>query len=200
VVDLWNRNFDASELQDAVKATLRRFFPQYMAEYALQGNWDPIPPVIRSYESRNRFDKLPEEQLPMAIVISPGLVNPPKQDGGGKYSGWYGIGVGIVASAKDEEETDRLAKRYAAIVRKILLDHPTLEGEIASGVEWIDESFDDVPDEDGQRTIKASRSAFQFWIEDIVTRGGPQDEQVPPGTDWPEIHTAVIDRVEVSGP
>lgn len=192
--------FDASILEYAVIATLRKWMPTYLREIELQRNLEPGRIAApRTYGTRNEFTTFPDEAMPIVVVVSPGLTSEPRADGEGRYSGWWALGVGVVARADDEQHTNQLAKIYGAAVRTILIQKPTLdESWEFNGIQWVDEDFTDVPVSDIERTIRASRNVFQVGVANMATKFvGPAvptepDPDTQPGSEWPEVETADV--------
>jgi hypothetical protein len=82
-----------------------------------------------------------------------------------------------------------MAKIYGAAARSILLQHQALGDFGAQGVEWIDESYDDLVTEE-DRVVRASFGIFQVKVWDVVTRFSGPTDPIPdpadqPGSNWP---------------
>jgi len=185
----------------AVLNTLEKWMPTYIQEIERQLNLTlGLFPPPRVYSTTNTWHSLPDERLPMCIALSTGTVTRPRYEGDGTISAWWGIGVGVAASANTEENTNLAAKIYGAAVRAILLQQPTLGG-MTAGTEWIDESYTEVPvPEDERRTIRAAQVIFQVLVDDVVTRFSgpttpiePTDPLGQPGADWPEAETVEVE-------
>lgn len=189
-----------TDITTAVIDTLRKWMPTYLQEIELQlGRQRGLIPPPRFYTTRNRFINYPEEQLPLCVVVSPGLTEAPTKTGDGCYSGWYGLGVGFVAQARDDVTADFLAKVYAAAARAILLQNQDMGGGVA-GTEWIDEIYDDEITGDENRTLKASYVLFRVYVENIVNAlAGPispnADPDTQPGSDWGTVETVETEVV-----
>jgi hypothetical protein len=202
VSSIFENIFDADTLERAVVDVLVDWMPTYLREIERQkGMQQGLLPAPRSYTSRNEWATFPEDQLPACIVVSPGLAEPPDADGEGRYRAWWSIGVGVLASAASEADTNKIAKMYGAAIRAIMVQHQSLNG-IAHGIEWEDESYDDIPVEQ-DRTLGAAMLIFRVWVDDIVTRGaGPAfptlpDPDTQPGSTWPEADTIDVQVASV---
>src|SRR4051812_35803706 len=137
-----------TQLEVAVMDTLRAWMPTLLQEIEIQlGRTRGEIPVPRYYTTRNEFTSYPEDQMPMCVVVSPGLLTPPTKDGEGIYSAWFQIAVGFAASAKDADASGFLAKIYGAAGRWILLNKGGLGG-LGAGTDWDDESYDDLVSEE----------------------------------------------------
>jgi hypothetical protein len=187
--------FDGTVLTDAVKATLKKWMPTYLGEIEFQRHLAKGSiPTPKWYTERNEFTTFAEDQIPLVVVISPGVIEPPTHNGEGMYTGWWGLGVGVVAAANTETNSDRLAKIYGAAVRSILLQKPGLDASWDfNGIVYVDESYDDVPDPEQERTMRAARLVFRIAINNVVTKWAGPDEPDPedlPGSQWPTVETA----------
>jgi hypothetical protein len=190
--------FDGSLLTRAVIKTLHDWFPTYIQEIEHQRGLTrgKIPPP-RTYAERWRFDSYPDDQMPAVIVICPGMARPPLADGDGVYHGWWSVGIGIIAAANTEDNSERLAKIYGAAARGILTQKSYLDNSWEfSGCEVEDETYRDVPDMEQARTMRAAQIVCRVFVENMYNKyGGPQypippDPDTQPGSEWPEVESA----------
>jgi hypothetical protein len=195
---IFRRIYSAHNLEDQVAATLRKWYPTYIKEMERQEDMEQgrIPPP-RYYTRRNQFQSFPDEQLPLCIVISSGILEPPRRDGESNYQAWWGLGVGVVAAASDPESTNTLVKIYGAATRALLMQQQDLGGTDSQGVEWLDERYDDsLPGTDQQRSVGAVRSVFQVLIDDVVTQWAgptsPDPDEWPPGSIWGLVEDVIV--------
>jgi hypothetical protein len=181
-------------------ATLQKWMPTYIQELEHQRNLPrgriPSPKV---YTTRNNFSAMPDERMPLCVVVSPGLAHEPWKDGEGRHMGWYGLGVGIVARANSEEASNKMAKIYGAAIRAIMLQKQALDDSWAFvGTELIDESFTDIPTSERERSMRSVQVIFRVQVDELVTSfAGPQypiapDPDTQPGSVWPEFQTADV--------
>lgn len=164
----------ASQVEFAVRDLLRKWFVTYLREVERQTDWqgERLPPP-RNYTNRNSFDVIPGEELPKAVVVSPGLwelPNHPESDG--YYRATWQIAVGVAIAARTEEEADRQSKMYGAAVRGILVQHQDLENEDLNvvQVQWLDESYDDLVTEDQFMNYKAAMIFVGVDVMETVNR------------------------------
>jgi hypothetical protein len=174
---------------------LEEWMTTYLAEVERQQEIDPqsLPPV-RSWITSNEFRKMPEEQTPVGVVVSPGITDDPVKDGEGSYRAKWMVGIAIVIKGRTKTEVAEVAKLYAAAVRGAMLQHRSLGG-FARGVEWKDESYSDVPSKD-QRTLGSAQCIFEIEVPDTINVfaglvAKPDDPYEDPG-DWPEVEDASV--------
>lgn len=193
-----------SDIDSAVMHHLRDWMPTYIREIErqMEMTMGKIPPP-RTYTRRNRFDTYPEDQNPLAIVISPGLVGEdPAMDGEGWFNCWFGLGIGLSAMAASPEAADMVVKVQVAAARAIMLQKQNIGGLI-QGVHWLDVDYIDVPVTfDDAKYVRMGRLAFRVYVEQTVNRYGgpatpdPPDPEEQPGSQWPVANIVDVD-VEV---
>ena len=166
-LDVYGGLVTAEDVEQAAIDTLKLWYPSYLREAERRTDRDPNAlPDIRSYSTVNEFQKWPEEQLPVAIFISPGTTDRPKMEGDGTYRTKWILGLAIVVSARDRVATNELAKLYGAWARAALLQHQSLGG-FAEGLTWEAERYDSVRQEEA-RTIAAANILFQVEVRRAV--------------------------------
>lgn len=189
----------SDQVEDAIRNTLRDWFPTYLREYELQAG---IPanslPEPRAYIVTNDVEKEPEDQMPAILVVSPGLVEEPMPDGEGLYRAPFGVAVAVFTSASDRESTEDLVRQYVAMARAIML-HKQTYGGIGDGTRWVDESYAELTFDD-ERTIGAGQAVFVVEVAGVVRRyGGPPrpiepDPDTQPGSNWPTVDEVIVDE------
>jgi hypothetical protein len=190
MADIFERIVAGFQVEGAAISTIKAWMETYLRELELQIGWPAGKiPNPAWYTTRNEFDSFPTDRMPMCVVVSPGLAEQPTKEGDGKYSAWWGLGIGFAAAARDADSSHILATIYGAAARAIMLHHSSLGG-FANGVEWIDESYDDLVNEE-ERTIRACYNIYRVLVWDVTTKGvGPAAPTAPnpatqPGSDWP---------------
>lgn len=190
----------ASTVEQATIATLQAWLPTYIAELERREGLDPgSVAAIRSWATVNKFRRAPQEQLPAAIVVSPGISQPPERRGDGLIDAWWRIGVAIVVFASTREATNDLAKLYAAAVRTIIVQKPALAGDpaapepLATRVQLISELSDDVPP-DYLEVGATGQVEFDVLVEGIAQAStGPAEPTVDVPPNWPVVETPNVD-------
>lgn len=183
---------DGSQVEVWTRDVLRTWMATYLGELERRtGRAAGSLPLPRSYVTVNDFTRWPEDQLPAVIIVSPGLAAEPTRRGSGDYHASWVIDVGVIVSAATHAATRDLAKLYALAVRAALLQHRSLGGN-ATNVDWLDESYDDLPPEP-ERTLAAGLGRFHVAVDGVVnTDAGtarpdpPPDPAVAPA-DWPTV-------------
>lgn len=171
----------------------RSWLDAYLGEIERVEGYDPgsierPKGVVTSAE----FEKWPEDQLPVILVISPGIGPDPIRRGDSAYEATWTVAVAPIVSDQGDVETRRLALAYAAAVRSAMLQHKSLGG-FASNLVWRGEGYNDLPFDDA-RTLGAGRVIFDVTVADVVREQAgpvepPADPTVDPGP-WPDA-TAV---------
>ena len=193
--------FDGSVLTRAVLATLKAWFPTYIKEIELQRGYTPGEiPAPKTYVERWAFDSYPDDKIPAVIVVSPGMFEPPRRDGDGTVSGWWSVGVGIIAAANTEDNSERLAKVYGAGARMIMEQKGYLdESWEFNGCIVLDETYTDIPDIEQARTMRSVHVVSRVQVINMWDAfGGPAQPAAPdpvnqPGSQWPDVQTTFID-------
>lgn len=123
-------------------------------------------PQIASFQTRNEFDKFPEDQLPALVVVSPGIVEGSiEREGDGSYSALWDVGIAVVSSGQDETTTRQVRSMYGAVLRMVFLQHKDISIGIVE--KWVDESYKDIP-VDASRSVSVVQLIFQVRVEDIL--------------------------------
>src|SRR5215831_789120 len=200
VADVFGPMVSASVVEDAVLFTLKKWFPTYLAEEARQLNVSPtLLPQPQNYTNRNSFDAEQGEKIPKVVVLTPGLAGPPRRDGYGVYSAAWRVGVGIATAAKDEELANMMVKAYGAAAREIVLDKVRREaldstGVTVTGVEWLEENYEDLPLPSQLMLYKAAGLFFGIDVANVATRGGgPDQPTIVAPADFGQVEEVFID-------
>jgi hypothetical protein len=147
----------------------------------------------RGVVTSSDFEKWPEDQLPVILVISPGLVRPPERKGRGALTFTWGVGIAGLVGDTTAESSRRMGQVYAAAISLAINTHKSLGG--------FDLDFGD------GRTLGAGRCVFEVSVEGARPTGGgpsaplpepdPFDPSAPDtGTDpgpWPGVTETSID-------
>jgi hypothetical protein len=188
-------------LEAAAAMTLKKWMPTYLQELKLQVDLDYDLATPRSYTNkRTEPVNWPEEQLPGILVVCPGVTGRPSMEGSGHYRAPFGVVVGVINSANTKFATNVNNKLYAAAVRAIMVQKPSLGG-VASGTEWIDESYDETP-EDAERDLAVATLSFTIELDGVVNRlagptvPDPPDPDTLPGSEWPIVLKTFLDVIK----
>lgn len=191
-MSLFGPIIDKEAVEVAVRDHLVDWMPTYVAEMERQRGLNPGDlEAVREYVCTSDFKKWPEEALPTVAVICPGLDGEPSKDGSGDYTAPWQVGVAAIVAASDTALTRKAAGLYAAAIRGAILQHQSVSG-LASGVDWVGERYDDIPEESG-RTLASGQVIFRVWVpETIRANDGPVEPDVNPPTDWPTADTVDV--------
>lgn len=175
MTDVFGPIFLPSKLVADSEDLLKEWFPDYLPY--LEGELGLAPGALKvpaNYTQRNRIDSNPGEQLPKVVIVVPGLIGPPQKDGRGVYRGTWRLGVGTMTAAQTEEEAKMLAEAYGAAVRAIFTHHPSING-IASNLNYLDESYDEIPVGNEIQQFRVASVWFAVDIDNVVTKAaGPK--------------------------
>jgi hypothetical protein len=186
-------------VERAVLALLRERATEYIGEACRQLAREPLPEP-RGYIVASAFDKWPEDQLPVVVVISPGWNGRPRRDGRGAALVPWGLTVAVVASAMSLAKTRENALVYVGALRTLIAQHQSLDG-LAAGVDCIDESYRLIPFV-RTRSLFAAQAVFTVTVPDAFTYGlGVPPWMRPPVPDpveppeWPRAKSVDIELV-----
>lgn len=191
-----------SDVLDAVQDTIATWQTTYLAEIERRTDRTAQAlPLIRNYTRTPDFAGWPEDQLPSCLLVCPGLENAPVQHADGTMDMTWSVGVAIVVSASTLAATNDLAKVYAAAIRTLLLQQPSLGG-FAQGLSLTDESYDDMASDDG-RSLAAGQVVFNVDVRSIGNAhmglpAPPEDPYTDP--QLPEVSTTTVDVEHVRPP
>ena len=199
---VYGRIITGNDVEQAVLATLRDRMPEYIAEVERQRGRDPgALAEPKGYIVASQFSKWPEDQLPVVIVISPGLAGPARRAGDGQVRARWSIAAGIINSAAKIDRTRENALDYVGAIRTLLAQHQALDG-LAAGVEWQDENYVPPFPYSDTRTLFGAQAIFAVTVDDVVSYGlGPDGPWGPPPDptdpleppDWPRVKTADVE-------
>jgi hypothetical protein len=173
---------NAGSVERAAVARLRERMSAYAADAAAQDAGGKTPPPLKGVIRASELEAWPEDQKPVAVVISPGTVGAPTKRADGYYTATYSLAVAVIVSAKDDNASRDVAQLYGAAVRGCMLQGRTLRRAVTTG-DWRGESFDDLSP-DPRRTLFASVNLFYVELDEIVSwKEGPG---VDPDGEWPD--------------
>jgi hypothetical protein len=170
-------------VERAALTTLRTHAHRYIAETCRQEGRDPLPDP-RGYIVASTFDKWPEDQVPVVVVISPGWAARPRRAGGGRVLVPWTLAAGIVTTAKPERTREN-AQLYVAAIRTLLAQQQSLGG-LAEGVDCIDEDYLPPFAFSRTRTLLAVQATFVVTVPDAFTYGAGTTSWTPGHPDPPE--------------
>lgn len=200
--NLYKRIVTPQAVEQAVAATLALWMPDYLGELERIEGYDAGQVALpQGYITLSQFAKWPEDQLPLLLVVSPGLAQAPTRQHGSSYEAEWRIEVVAIVSDTDEENTRQLASTYAGAIRAALLQHKMLKSSLhpdgfAQFTKWRNEKYSDVDFTD-LRTLDSCRVFFTIGVEDVVTeQAGPREPSSEPGVDPGPLRK--VEKVEVT--
>lgn len=145
--------------------------------------------------TRSQFEKWPEDQIPVVMVINTGLAKPPVPRAQGVYDAAWLVGVVPIVSDIGEDGTRDLAGTYGAAIRMALSQHSMLKSSaypngFAQYANWVGEDYTDMPFL-ATRSLDSARIIFEVGVDSVVTkqagpRVAPTDPSADPGP-WPAV-------------
>lgn len=174
----------ANDLCAAVEAVLREHLPDLAASRGL----DPV----RTWQQLPTLDALTAANLPGIAVTSPGLSTTPTRRAT-RYDATWRIVVGCFVRATDHATTAAATRDWAAVIRQVMLQHPTLGG-VATGVEWAGEEYAERPERSSARTLGGCAVALDVTARNVIDA----EPYVVPDPDAPPAPTVQSTSTRVS--
>lgn len=168
--------FDASVLEEDVTSFLNKWFRTYSAEISEQRGFGRDKFKTPKYWTTTPVltpDAVQQVRYPAVLVLSTGLVGRPVRKGDGRYDGTYALGVTVLATADNDQNASKMAKRYGAAVRTLILQKPAMETDYITEVAWTDERFTDYL-QNKQTAVGSATEIFEVTVKDILgAKAGP---------------------------
>ena len=186
------------QVEVAVRDTLQLWIGTYLREIERQHDREQLAlPAPRSYQVVSESDdpaRWPEDQLPAIVILSPGFAEEPRHGGDGSYDARYAVSVAAMVSANTQGATRQLARLYGIAIAAVLVQHSSL-GSFATGVKWIDESYDDIPN-DSSRSLTCVIEAFAVDVPAVLSSNAgpsaPYSSATETSPEWPEIESTTV--------
>ena len=189
-------------VERAMKGCLEVWIDPYLGEIERIEGYEPgqIKRPLGIVTS-SEFGKWPEDQLPMLLIVSPGLTGAPVRRSEGKWDATWSVGVSPIVSDVDDEGTRDLAGAYTTAVRAAIMQHQSLKSPVepdgfGAGTVWIGETYADIPI--GQtRTLGSGVAMFGVQVQTaVIEQAGPRNfetEGTPedPGP-WPDVQSVEV--------
>lgn len=164
-----------TDVESAVMETLRPRMKSYCKIRKI--------PAPRAYVAADSFSTFPEDQLPAIVISSPGIADLPLKDGEGTYRAIWEVDVAAVCMANTDENTRKMSRLYAAYIRAIMVQEPSLHG-FARGTAWRDEGYGLVPQEK-RRSLGVCENTFHVEVGNVVSGFELPVLSLPPGQGGP---------------
>jgi hypothetical protein len=111
-------------------------------------------------------DALSTANLPAGAITSPGLTDEPVRRSTGFDATWRVV-VGVYDRGRDYAETAKKVRDWAAVVRQVAIQNPTLGG-VASGLVWVGEEYAELPERSSARTLGGCAVAFDVTARNVI--------------------------------
>lgn len=177
----------ADELCAAAEAVLREHLQPLATSRGLE--------KIRTWEQLPTLEALTTANLPAVAVTSPGLADRPTRRSSGYNAPWR-IVVGAFVRGTSFTETAGRVRDWAAVIRQVMVQHPTLGG-VATGLEWVGEEYVERPERSSARTLGGCAVAFDVTARNVIDSEPYVPPDQPGGGDRPVVqatHSTVTIR------
>lgn len=183
-------------VERAVAASISEWIDTYLAEIERLEQYDPGV-IQRPLDVINasEFEKWPEDQIPVVLVMNTGLAGNPVRRTEGRWDASWLIGVSPVVSDTDHASSRALAMAYIAALRVGLMQHRKLRSSMypngfSTAVRWRGEDYTDLQF-GATRTLGTAHCILEVLVENVMTdQGGPRSVLPNPTADpgnWPPI-------------
>lgn len=171
---------------------------EYIAEaerqFGIEPRSIPVPQEGQFTTVRDTFEKWPEDQTPVVLIMSPGVSSAPRRETDRSLTAPVAIALGVIVSSGFPGAGAEAAQIIGTAFKNLMLQLPPA-GLDTAGVELQVEAYGDIPAA-GERTMGSSRIGFHVWVKNWAALGGgpldrnapPPDPYVAPG-DWPRVES-----------
>lgn len=211
---------DGAEVEAGLLSFLQRWMPTYLGWAKRLKDpddtiWQPTPgsdddaiaawgfASIASYQVVHQAnDKWPEDQLPMFLVYSRGLGEPPRQEGDGTVRGRFLVILTAIAEGIDAADSKALARLYATAARVAMLQHPGLDGladaSTEGGLQLVShENYQIRRGVEAERNLMGVSDGYLIDVPSILNANGgvpdPLEDPTVPPDDPVTIQTHDVD-------
>lgn len=164
----------ADELCTALETVLTDHLADEMVAlgYTAAVGYEPV----RDWQQVPTINAIATAKLPAGAITTPGLADSPTWVPSHRaYRTTWRIAAGVYVRGRDHDQTQRMARNYAAAVRVTVLRHKGLGG-IAEKLRWVGEDYALRPERESSRTLAACAVAFDVTAMTIGT-GRPVSQQ-----------------------
>lgn len=160
----------ADDVCQAVENVLTEHLPGWAAAAGLG--------QLRTWQQLPTPQAITSAALPVGAITSPGLTGPPtkRRD---TYEATWRVAVAIYDRGTDHSDTQSRARRWAALIRTVLVQHPRLGG-LALRLAWVGEDYALLPDQSSARTLAGCAVALDVTVDDVVPAAAPIELGGPP--------------------
>lgn len=167
---------DGGHAVELVMAQLKARLPWYVAEVAeLNGLARDFYAPPAQWETTSRSSRSRSFKYPAILVMSTGADGEAVKEGDGKYRQPFIVGVAALVSARDQEATNQMARRYSGAIKACILQRPSLGSTYVHGLSLKAEDYDDdLPPGEDDKTLASCRLIFTVELRGVVdTRLAP---------------------------
>lgn len=158
------RVVDANQLLVALQQTVEAHYATAVVDL---GYGPLLGTGIKEWHQVPEPGALVAGKFPAAAVDSPGLVTPPTRSRASGWSATWRCAVGVYDRGRTHEETATKVRAWAAVIRAVVLDHPSLGG-VARSTDWVGEEYAQMPGKAQARTIGGCAVAFDVTATNVA--------------------------------
>lgn len=167
-----------SHVRQAVKATLERWAPFYLAEANRQTGLE-LPP-FNDFVNEPLTAPGTVSEAPRYVVSVPGTLGAPTRKGDGTYRAVFDVRVELWMWGADYQDTEDKLGFYAIALRELLVQQPSLGG-LAESVVWRGERYAQAGPPTAFRTWGQSSLQFAVTVDGVVNAfAGPASPPLDP--------------------
>jgi len=191
-----------THVRQAVKATLDRWAPFYVAEAIRQVGADPAEmPGFTDFVNQPLTSVVTHEEAPRYVVVVPGTLAPPERRGNGTYRAVWDVRIELWMWGADYQQTEDKLSNYLTALRQLLLQQASLGG-FAESTTWRAERYAQVQGGDttyrtwGQAVLQVAVSVDGV-VDAFAGPAVPPDDPTAPPRAAPAVtstHVTVTPR------
>lgn len=127
---------------------------------------------------------------PTWVVSARNVLGKPTRQGSGVYRAEYAATVGIYANGRDWDETEDLCWIYAAVIRNLVLQHPSLGG-VAQTTWWEAETYQEI-EAQALRTEGLATVRFGVRLTGVVDANAGPANPGDAAPNWPAVTSSNV--------
>jgi hypothetical protein len=187
---------DGGHAVDAVLNLLKSRLPWYVQEVAEQsGKPRDFYALPAQWETTSTSGRSRSFKYPAILVMSTGATGPATKYGD-RFHQTFLVGVAALVSAKSQEETNTMARRYGGAIKAAILQKRSLGVDYVEGTALESEDYDDdLPSGEDDQTLASVRLVYSVELKGVVDLKFAPGEFGPVFPDPPDADDPVSDPI-----